>query len=735
MSKSLSANTHQPRRSKLGLALIAGGLVAGCSGDGAEPWTIDPEGYDGIGEQTFPLLLDNCTITVTSATTGSMALTVRGGETLYLSLRATDSMVVAGATTQGGAECAVPSTYKIDISEDSLHTGQEKVFLDYINGTFSLGSTAGSVVTPGITIALGATSSMVVRGSSGVDKIYLGSSYTASSLTHSWININGDTSPDVRFDGITDVKVSTGVGADIISADGGNGTTGVALDATITFSAYGGPDNDTLTGGKGPSTLDGGAGDDKFVQTATLGPDTINGGIGFDTVDYSVRTATVNVTVCSVCDATDVCGCVAADTACRLVADTAKTQCDTAATTARNTCNGNATSARTTCDGNATSAKTTCDGNATSAKTTCDGDALTAKNACLGTCGDQAACDQCDTDYQTALGVCLGAYNTATGICTGNYNTATGICTNTYNTATGTCTSTYNTSSGTCTTTQTNAYASCDATQASCQASCTRPLCSVCRADDGAATEGDTVNDDVEIVLGGKAGDTLSAYYGVCSDGATVATVKCTLKGNEGDDTLIGSSHNDSLDGGAGNDLLQGGLGDDSLIGGAGIDTVSYADRSVAVKVTLDASNPWTVGQNGQASEADVIATDIENLTGGSGNDQLRGNGNANIIHGGIGNDTIEGGAGNDALYGDLGADALYGGAGNDMLVGGDGADALYGGDGDDFVDSVDSSATADTLECDGQNDFAGTPGTAAGTADALVKDSQDVSTLAHCEL
>jgi Ca2+-binding RTX toxin-like protein len=709
MSKSLSANTHLPRQSKLGLALIAGGLVAGCSG-GNEPWTIDPEGYDGISEETFPLLQDPCTINTTA---GTMTLPIRTGETLYLTLRATDSMVVAGAQTGTAGECAVPSSYKIAITENGT-VGTEKVFLDYINGTFALGSPAGSVVTPGMTLALGAGSSLVVRGSSGVDKIYLGSTYTSNTLTYSWINVNGDTSPDVRFTGITDVKISTGVGADIVSADGGNGTTGVALDQTIGFSAYGGPDADTLTGGKGASALYGGDGDDKFVQTATVGPDDMNGGKGFDTVDYSVRTAAVSVTVCSTCDVSDVCGCVAADTSCRASATAIKTSCDQSAT-----------SAKSTCDGNATSAKSTCDGNATSAKSTCDGQALSAYNTCLG------LCTQGDT---TCTGLCDSAYSTATGTCTSNYSTASGTCTSNYNTATGTCTSNYNTTTGACASTQTSSNATCDATMTTCQTNCTRPLCSVCTADDGAATEGDTVNDDVEIVLGGKAGDSLSAFHGVCSDGATNPTVKCTLKGNEGDDTLIGSSHVDQLDGGAGNDTLQGGLGDDTLIGGAGVDTVSYADRTVAVRVTLDSANPWAAGQNGASGENDSIASDVENLTGGSGADSLRGNAGANIIHGGVGADTIEGGAGNDALYGDLGADALYAGAGNDLLVGGDGADSLYGGDGDDFIDSVDSSATADTIECDGQNDVAGTAGTAAGTADALVKDSSDV-THSHCDL
>src|SRR5207249_3222777 len=115
------------------------------------------------------------------------------------------------------------------------------------------------------------TGSLLVRGSSGIDKVNLGSTYFGGVLQDTFMNVNGDTSPDVRLDGVTDIVVTTGPGNDIISADGGNGTTGVALDASIQFSAYGGVGDDTLTGGGavagvGPpqSLLFGGPGDDKF---------------------------------------------------------------------------------------------------------------------------------------------------------------------------------------------------------------------------------------------------------------------------------------------------------------------------------------------------------------------------------------------------------------------------------------------------------------------------------------
>jgi len=568
MRKSEITNTNKRYPNRIALALVAGGLVAGCAGDA--PWSIDPDGYDGIGEQTFSVLAAACGIDNTAHT---MTLTMAAGETLYLTMRATDSKVIADATLSGagvGGECAVPSTYTIAVT-GGVGAG-EKVFLDYINGPFALGT---SVTTPGITLSLGTGASLLVRGSSGIDKVNLGSTYTSGVLAFSWMNVNGDASPDVRMDGVSDAVIATGPGADIISADGGNGTTGLALDPTVGFSAFGGTGDDTLTGGASlvvvaPSLLDGGAGDDKFVQTATIGSDDIVGGTGFDTVDYSVRLAAVNVTICS----------------------------------------------------------------------------LPAGAGCTGDDGDVVL------------------------------------------------------------------------------------------------VEADTVNDDVEIVLGGKGNDTLDARGAPCSNELSPATLKCTLKGNDGDDILVGSAFADLLDGGIGDDIMQGGLGNDTFVGGAGTDTVSYALRTTTVKVSLDATKLWVPFTNGATGEFDSIGVDVENLTGGAGDDSLRGNANPNIILGGAGIDTIEGGAGKDTLYGEAGADKLYGGAGDDQLIGGIGVDLLIGGDGDDFIDAVEPTGAAANdgpagflINCDGVNDSLLTAGTAAGTNDKLIGEGVDVAVALTCEI
>jgi Ca2+-binding RTX toxin-like protein len=324
-------------------------------------------------------------------------------------------------------------------------------------------------------------------------------------------------------------------------------------------------------------------------------------------------------------------------------------------------------------------------------------------------------CTQTHTDTYSL--VCDGPHATALDDCSDDESDARDICDSLHTDALDLCSDNY-----------ADANSQCASDLTTCQGGITTVFCSVCTANDGAAGEHDTVNDDVEVVLGGKAGDTIDATYAACSNQATpTAVVKCTLTGNDGDDTIIGSPYADLIDGGAGNDTMQGGLGNDTFVGGAGNDTVSYADRTSAfpVWVSLDPAPAklWAAGRNGAASELDVIPLDVEYLIGGAGDDKLRGNLNKNIIHGGAGDDLIEGGADIDSLYGDLGNDTIYGGAGNDLLFGGGGTDNLYGGDGDDFLDATDPTPTSDpAIDCDGVNELGGTS-TSQGGFDTVVKD------------
>ena len=68
------------------------------------------------------------------------------------------------------------------------------------------------------------------------------------------------------------------------------------------------------------------------------------------------------------------------------------------------------------------------------------------------------------------------------------------------------------------------------------------------------------------------------------------------------------------------------------------------------------------------AGENDKLYADLENLTGGKGNDWIVGNGLNNVVRGGAGNDTLEGSSGNDTLYGDAGLDKIYAQSGDDTI-------------------------------------------------------------------
>ena len=112
-----------------------------------------------------------------------------------------------------------------------------------------------------------------------------------------------------------------------------------------------------------------------------------------------------------------------------------------------------------------------------------------------------------------------------------------------------------------------------------------------------------------------------------------------------------------------GDDTLAGGAGYDTLDGGAGSDTISFADQTSQVYFDLSSS------ENG-GNYGYKVVSNIENITGGSGNDTLIGDGNANTIVGGAGNDTLVGGYGADTLTGGAGVDYFVGGAGTaDELI------------------------------------------------------------------
>jgi len=216
---------------------------------------------------------------------------------------------------------------------------------------------------------------------------------------------------------------------------------------------------------------------------------------------------------------------------------------------------------------------------------------------------------------------------------------------------------------------------------------------------DGENNEKDNVKNDIETVIGGDGNDvfTGSAANDIFHGGAG----NDTLNGGAGDDILVGGTGNDTLNGEAGNDTFDEGLtdalivaaqnkggGNDTINGGTGVDTVTYAERTATVDLTLCMDPNKLVGSTlltGVCADADGVGTEddrVINVThaiGGTGDDNLTGNTGDDMLEGGAGNDTIKGGAGSDQIFGDADDDFVYGDAGDDYMDGGVGDDLVNG--------------------------------------------------------
>lgn len=178
-------------------------------------------------------------------------------------------------------------------------------------------------------------------------------------------------------------------------------------------------------------------------------------------------------------------------------------------------------------------------------------------------------------------------------------------------------------------------------------------------ADDGESGENDAIDGTCEGATGGSGDDTL---VGDANDNI--------LSGGPGNDILRGGDGNDVLNGDAGDDVFDEGAtsnGSDTFNGGAGTDRLDYSARTADLVVTMGDN----LANDGEANEQDNVKNDVEDIVGGSGDDQLTGNKNDNVMTGGLGDDILRGEAGNDTfLEGavDSGSDIFIGGAGVDTV-------------------------------------------------------------------
>jgi Ca2+-binding RTX toxin-like protein len=186
-------------------------------------------------------------------------------------------------------------------------------------------------------------------------------------------------------------------------------------------------------------------------------------------------------------------------------------------------------------------------------------------------------------------------------------------------------------------------------------------------------------------------------------------SLRAVARGYAGNDLLVGGSGHDDLFGYEGNDTLAGNAGDDRLRGFTGDDTYRFATNTWAGSDTVEeliiggtdtldfsaSPNRLVVDLGALGVNQPVNAnlhlslaglSEIENVIGGAGNDELTGNWQANQLLGGDGNDVLMGRGGNDVLSGQRGNDFLEGDAGNDTLLGGWDSDTLEGNGGDDVL-------------------------------------------------
>ncbi|MEQ1828011.1 MAG: right-handed parallel beta-helix repeat-containing protein, partial [Pirellula sp.] len=160
------------------------------------------------------------------------------------------------------------------------------------------------------------------------------------------------------------------------------------------------------------------------------------------------------------------------------------------------------------------------------------------------------------------------------------------------------------------------------------------------------------------------------------------------LYGGNGVDTIHGDTDDDQLFGEGSEDLLHGGLGNDLLVAGAGIVNQLFGDEG----------DDRLIGSDEGTDDANLLDATYfgDILSGGDGDDEIRGLGGADDINGdagddwidgGVRSDRIRGGAGRDTLYGAHGRDRIEGGNENDRIYGEEGTDLLHGDDGNDYVD------------------------------------------------
>jgi Ca2+-binding RTX toxin-like protein len=162
-----------------------------------------------------------------------------------------------------------------------------------------------------------------------------------------------------------------------------------------------------------------------------------------------------------------------------------------------------------------------------------------------------------------------------------------------------------------------------------------------------------------DAISGETADGGTDTAYAIFSVDALADNVENLILAGTANLYAIGNSANNAIYGNTGNNFLVGGAGDDSLSGGDGNDTYLFntdvAQGNDAINEVTSAGVDSIVFSGVQAVNIDLSVTiaqtvnsnlvltvlNLENVTGGTGNDTIAGNSQNNIFNGGSGNDTF----------------------------------------------------------------------------------------------
>jgi Ca2+-binding RTX toxin-like protein len=303
--------TQRPHGFKLTLAAaLAAASLWGCGNETPGPTentgpTVSPSAFQGADETEANLatLATPCTFV---ADGGVVTISMAAGEYALVGRNTGGTNLMVNGTQCGAATSANTNRVVILGSPDG---GNETVILDYLNGSFAL----GTATVPGVNVDLkaGTTDALKVRASGGVDTFYLATTAPDAGTAGVYalgVGLNGVVPTGIKnviFNNVESLVVSTGPGADVVytngKADAGIGVNPFGKTSSGTgpsLTVYGGEDDDTLNLG----VAKGGA-------VTFYGGTEADAGVGVDTVELGSRTGNFTIAIgsASTCETGETC--------------------------------------------------------------------------------------------------------------------------------------------------------------------------------------------------------------------------------------------------------------------------------------------------------------------------------------------------------------------------------------------------------------------------------------------